>query len=147
MSQNEHGRTAVSSRAPAISRREFTRRAAFASAATTLSPAILLPVAGGSAFPEGPLPALQDPTGKPKLSPEGLLELEARVQTIFARYGKRLSEEQKADIRRLQTLLQPQLESLRAYSLANSDPPALYLKPLVEREKTPAAKPVAGTKR
>ena len=44
---------------------------------------------------------------------------------------------QKADLRRLCNLAQPPLDRLRAYALENGDGPALYLKPLVEREKNP----------
>ena len=146
MSQNEHDETVSSSGPRAITRREFTRRVAIASAATTLSPAVLVPAAK-AVFLEGSFPALQDSPDKPKPSPEGMIELEARTQLIFARYGKRFSDEQKADIRRLQRLLQPQLESLRAYGLTNGDPPALYLKPLVEREQPRATKTAAPSKR
>jgi hypothetical protein len=125
---------------PAISRRAFARRAAIASAAATLAPGALLPRAIESDPFEGTLTAIPSPQDNPKLSAEGRAEIDARVHTVLARYGKRLSGEQKADIHRLQTLLQPQLESLRAYSVSNGDSPALYLKPLVEREKRPAPK-------
>jgi hypothetical protein len=116
-----------------ISRREFARRAALASAAATLAPANLI-----SSEAVGPLsPAQQAPT-LPKLSPEGQAEVEARVQTILSQYGSRFTEAQKTDLRRLCTLAQPPLDRLRSYAIENGDPPALYLKPLVEREKKPA---------
>jgi hypothetical protein len=73
----------------------------------------------------------------PKLSPEGQTEAEARLQSILAQYGTRFSEDQKADLKRLCLLAQPPLDRLRAYALENGDAPALYLKPLVEREKKP----------
>ena len=73
----------------------------------------------------------------PKLSPESHAEAEARIQTIFAQYGSRFSDAQKADIRRLCFLAQPPLDRLRAYAVDNGDNPALYFKPLVEREKNP----------
>ncbi|HEV1994733.1 MAG TPA: hypothetical protein VGR03_10410 [Candidatus Acidoferrum sp.] len=123
---------------PAISRRAFARRAAIASAAATLAPGALLPRAIESDSFDSTLTTIQSPQDNSKLSAEGRTEVEARVHTVLTRYGKRLSGEQKVDIRRLQTLLQPQLESLRAYSVSNGDSPALYLKPLVEREKRPA---------
>ena len=63
--------------------------------------------------------------------------MEARFQTILSQYGNRFSAEQKSDIRRLCELAQPSLDRLRAYALENGDNPALYLKPLVEREKNP----------
>jgi hypothetical protein len=73
----------------------------------------------------------------PKLSPESHAEAEARLQTVLAQYGSRFSDTQKADIRRLCFLAQPPLDRLRAYALENGDSAALYLKPLVEREKNP----------
>src|SRR6266849_1443836 len=116
----------------AISRREFARRAAFVSAAASLAPSNLL----NSESLATPLQA-QQPAKTPKLSPESQAEVEARIQSIFAQYGKRFSDAQKADIRRLCAVAQPPLDRLRAYALENGDAPALYLKPLVEREKNP----------
>ena len=123
----------------AISRREFARRAAFVSAAASLAPSRLLssePVAAG-------LPA-QQPANAPKLTPEGQAEVESRIQSILARYGNRLSDAQKADIRRLATEAQPPLDRLRAFATENGDGPGLYLKPLMEREKKPALTPAAA---
>jgi hypothetical protein len=119
-----------------ISRREFARRAAFVSAAASLAPSNLL-------SPESvasPPPA-QQPPNAPKLSLEGQAEVESRIQSIFAQYGKRLSEAQKADIRRLATEAQPPLDRLRAFAIDNGDGPGLYLKPLMEREKKPSPLP------
>jgi hypothetical protein len=138
MPRNEREEDSKNPGRPAISRRAFARRAAIASAAATLAPGALLPRAFPSDSCDGALTEFQSPQDNSKLSAEGRAEVESRVQTVLARYGNRLSNEQKADIRRLQTLLQPQLESLRAYSVSNGDSPALYLKPLVEREKRPA---------
>lgn len=121
---------------PAISRREFARRAAFASAAASLAPSAIL-----AATPPAQPPA-QDPSPQsPKLSPQSQAEAEARYQTILSLYGSRFSEEQKADLHRLCIVAQPPLDRLRAYAVANGDGPALYLKPFVEREKKPAASP------
>jgi hypothetical protein len=80
----------------------------------------------------------------PKLSPESQVEVDARIQTILSQYGSRFSDEQKADIRRLCAVAQPPLDRLRAYALENGDNPALYLKPLVEREKNPLEKTRVG---
>jgi hypothetical protein len=130
-----------------ISRREFTRRAAMASAAASLTPVELLTAESAAASPEP-----QQPPDLPKLSPESQAEVEARIHAILSQHGKRLTEEQKKDIRRLCALAQPPLDRLRAYALENSDGPALYLKPLVEREKKTAsprsaAKPAAPAKK
>jgi hypothetical protein len=146
-----------------ISRREFARRAALASAPAIVVPAIaawspapqsagspLSPTAGAEATAVQVAAAFsrqtattsdanaQDPSS-PKLSAEGQAEVDARIQSILGQYGSRLSEEQKADIRRLCTVAQPPLDRLRAYRLENADGSALYLKPLVEREKRPAS--------
>ena len=142
-----------------ISRREFARRAAIASAVASMAPAAALtappsplaetataasPDSVGdfrgrpSAAPTGAaIPPPQQPANLPKLSPESQAEIDARVETIFLQYGKRFSDEQKTDLRRLCTMAQPPLDRLRAYALENGDAPALYLKPLVEREKNP----------
>ena len=115
-----------SAKSSRISRREFARRAALASAVAAVVPAVSIAT-----------PAPQQPADLPKLSPEGHAEVEARIQSIFSQYASRFSEAQKADLRRLCNLAQPPLDRLRAYALANSDGPGLYLKPLVEREKNP----------
>jgi hypothetical protein len=120
----------------AISRREFARRAAFVSAAASLAPSKFL----GPESVAAPLPA-QQPANAPKLSPEGQAEVESRIQAIFAQYGNRLSDTQKADIRRLATEAQPPLDRLRAFATDNGDGPGLYLKPLMERERKPSPKP------
>jgi hypothetical protein len=129
-----------------ISRREFARRAAMASAAASLAPVNALTAESASASPEP-----QQLPDMPKLSPEGQAEVEARIQAILGQYGSRFSEEQKTEIRRLCALAQPPLDHLRAYTMENGDGPALYLKPLVERERKPAtlraAKPAAAAKK
>lgn len=119
-----------------ISRREFARRAVLVSAAASLAPADLLRSESSAA----PLPA-QQPASAPKLSPESQAEVESRIQSIFAQYGKRLSDAQKTDIRRLATEAQPPLDRLRAFATDNGDGPGLYLKPLMEREKKPSPSP------
>lgn len=137
----------------AISRREFARSAALASAVAAVAPAaISTPAApsnehaavaaadrrGRLSDPSGKSPlAGQQPADLPKLSPESNAEAEARLQTILSQYGTRFSDAQKSDLRRLCHLAQPPLDHLRAYALENGDSPALYLKPLVEREKNP----------
>ena len=122
-----------------ISRREFARRAAIASAMASVAPAAAL--ASPAATPPA---APQQPSEMPKLTPESHAEVEARIQAIFGQYGGRFSEQQKADLRRLCGLAQPPLDRLRAYALENGDNPALYLKPLVEREKNPLEKTRVG---
>ncbi len=139
------GKTTNEKPAKGISRREFARRAAIASAVASWAP--VQAVAAAPSLPPAqaaqPSQAQQTPQvpALPKLAPEGQAEVEARVQAILSQYGERFSDEQKTDIRRLCTAVQPSLDRLRAYAVANGDGPALYLKPLVEREKKPAAPP------
>jgi len=124
----------------AISRREFARRAAMVSAAASLAPADLL---SAKILPASTL-APQSSTS-PTLSPESQIEADARIQSILAQYGSRLSDAQKADLTRLSNAAQPMLDRLRAYPVGNSDGTGLYLKPLIEREKKPPVP--AGAKR
>ncbi len=119
-----------------ISRREFARRAAFVSAAASLAPSNLLTIA-----PLAPPLLAQQPANAPKLSPEGQAEVESRIQAIFAQYGTRLTDAQKADLRRLATETQSTLDRLRAFATDNGDGSGLYLKPLIEREKKPSQTP------
>jgi hypothetical protein len=120
-----------------LSRREFARQAALGTAAVSAS---LLPIPelrpAGATRPPAQLPA-----GAPRLSPQSQAEADARYQSILAQYPDRFSDAQKADLKRLCVVLQPQLDRLRAWPVANSDQPALYLKPLIEREKKSNAAP------
>lgn len=118
-----------------ISRREFARRAAIVSAAGALRPfdSVISPESGAH------VDAPQEPPGAPKISGESRAEAEARYEAIIKEYGDRFSGDQKKDLRRLCYIQQPQLERLRAFAVQNDDSPALYLKPLVERDKKPAA--------
>jgi hypothetical protein len=133
-----------------ISRREFARRAAIASAVAAVAPAASIATTAAppkepanvaadrrEGFSDPTSNAPQQPADLPKLSPEGRAEVEARIQSIFSQYASRFSEAQKADLRRLCNLAQPPLDRLRAYALENGDGPGLYLKPLLEREKNP----------
>ena len=124
----------------AISRREFARRAAIASAAASIAPADIL----ASEKISTPGESQQSPAA-PKLSAESQTEAEARFQNIISQFGDRLSDDQKADLKRLCYLAQPPLDRLRAFALENGDGPALYLKPLVEREKKVAPATPAQT--
>jgi hypothetical protein len=115
-----------------ISRREFARRAAIVSAAS-LAPANLLS-AGVLPVP----PQTQQPPVPASLSQESQAEVESRIQALLSKYGSRFSEAQKTDLRRLCKEAQPMLDRLRAYPTENGDGPALYLRPLMEREKKPS---------
>jgi hypothetical protein len=132
-----------------LSRREFAQRAALLSAAAPFIPA-------SSALAEQTInPTLaQQPTApaatsavpaaqsnEPKLSPEGQKESDARCQSILSSFGDRFNDQERATVRTLCVFLQPSLEHLRAFHMDNGENPALYLKPLVEREKKPLGIP------
>lgn len=123
-----------------ISRRQFARRAALLSATASLAPAACV---FADSLPAAP--ALQAIETHPHLSPESQAEAEARYQQILSQYASRFSTEDKATVQQTNLTMQTSLDKVRAYSLENGDGPALYLKPLVEREKrkpvTPAGAP------
>jgi len=128
-----------------VSRREFARRtAALGTAAASTS---LLPLAGFLAVPGQPAASGQTPPSAPKLSPESQAEADSRYQAILAQYPDRFSDAQKTDLKRLCIFLQPSLDHIRAYTVANGDLPSLYLKPLVDREKKPGASTAAPSAR
>jgi hypothetical protein len=121
-----------------ISRRQFARRAALVSAGASIVPAARM-------FAESPVVAAQQPAGThPNLTPESHAEAEARYEQILSQYGSRFSAEEKTSLREMNLVTQESLDKVRAYPLENGDGPALYLKPLVEREKKPAQAPAAG---
>jgi hypothetical protein len=118
-----------------VSRREFARRAAIGAASATLLPLTeFVPSAEATA----------SPGSDAKLSPQSQAEAESRFQAILQQYPERFSDGQKADLKRLTLALQPSLDHLRAYAISNSDLPALYLKPLVDRDKMPSTRPAAA---
>jgi hypothetical protein len=100
-----------------ISRRDFARTVGAAAGAA------LLPVrAHGDEKPKAPPGAPPPPPSK--LPEASQAEAEARVQTIVARYGARLSPAERADLQRLSQEAQLQLDKLRAYAVDASDEPA-----------------------
>jgi hypothetical protein len=118
-----------------FSRREFARRAALGAATAAMLP--LREIVQDTTAPTAQ-PA-QTPMNAPRLSPPSQAEADFRFQAILNQYPDRFSEAQKTDLRRLCVLLQPPLDRIRAYGISNGDLPALYLKPLVDRDKKPAA--------
>jgi hypothetical protein len=122
-----------------FSRRQFARRAALFSASASMAPA-------ASVFADtlqSP-PAPQNAPTHPKLPAESQAEAEARYQQILAQYGSRFSAEEKTSLREMNLVTQESLDKVRAFALQNGDAPALYLKPLVEREKKPVQPPAAA---
>lgn len=120
-----------------ISRRQFATRAVLGAVSAAAPPSLSPLACEPAASSKDP----QLPAGAPELSAQSQAEAEARLQAIFAQYPDRFSDAQKTDLKRLCFVLQPQLDQLRAWPVANSDAPALYLKPLVEVEKKTNAAP------
>src|SRR3954466_3788543 len=88
-----------------------------------------------------------------KLSASAQAEVEMKVGSIFRKYGDRLSDEQKADIRRIMAESQEGLEKMRAFKVENGDQPAdafhayrAEQKPGATREKPGAAQKNSSTK-
>lgn len=130
-----------------ISRRGFARRAALVSANATLLPIGMI---AGPKTSKGT--ATQLPDNFPKLSPEGQAEAESRYQMVLSKYASRLTEAEKNTARMACFFAQPGLQRLREFPLTNGDIPALFLKPIVEREKTapvkqPSSMPTAAAKK
>ena len=137
MKSNRRRKQTARSEESGLSRREFARGATVAAAAIAVIPGGALAAVALTALP-------QQPAGEgPKLSPAAMAEVEAKVAEILRRYGNRLDEAQKADIRRLVRETQAQLEALRAFPLENSDEPATILHlpgpPARRAPATPAA--------
>jgi hypothetical protein len=114
-----------------LSRREFAQRAAMLSATAALVPAEIYPPAAIAAT------AALSAQDAAKLPAEGQAEAEARYQQILSLYGSRFDDQQRASMKKMCEEFQPMLERIRGFQMTNGDAPALYLKPLVEREKKP----------
>ena len=97
-----------------LSRRDFARAAAVTAATTAL------PVASKAAA-EPQLAEMLESTHAAQLSPAA----DAQYQAILAKYGKRLSDEQKTELKRLITQAQKTSDALRAFPLRNSNEPAM----------------------
>jgi hypothetical protein len=99
-----------------LSRREFTHCVAMA-AATAVVPK---PSIGDERAPHSGEPQTASSQAAP-LTPDA----EAQFQSILTRYGKRFSDEQKTDLRRLVAQAQKASATLRSFPLENSDEPAM----------------------
>ena|SRR5436190_6356478 len=93
-----------------ISRRSFARSAAIAATAAAVIPAAIAQTP--------PAPAA------PSLPPSSQAEVDARVQWIFTKYGSRLNDAERADIKRLIAGGQPDIDAMRAYAIDNALAPA-----------------------
>jgi hypothetical protein len=105
-----------------FSRRDFARSAALAAATAAVLPHDLL-AQQEKAAAKPP----EKPPEKPKLSPELQAEAEARIQNLLRKYGDRLTDDQKAEVRKNITEGMSGVEKLRAFPLDNADEPATVL--------------------
>jgi hypothetical protein len=101
----------------AISRRDFARSAAMAAASAACLPSDLLAAPPAPARPGGDA-----------ATPEAEAEVDAKVQAILRKYGERLSEAEKAEMRRLVIEGQKPLVRMRGFALDNADQPANVMK-------------------
>jgi hypothetical protein len=112
-----------------LNRRSFAVGAAAAAATALISPGEALEQAQSAATP-----ATQKElehkfeAAMAKLSPAAQAEVQAKIASIFRKYGDRLTDEQKADIRRAMAEAQDGLEKMRAFALENGDQPATVFK-------------------
>jgi len=111
-----------------LTRREFAATALLTGAAAT----IVGTTSAAATFSQTAATA-------PPLPPPSQSESDLRLQTILTLYNPRFSEAQKSDLKKICNSTQTTLDHLRAYKTANSDDPALHLKPLIEHEKKPLA--------
>jgi len=107
-----------------LSRREFAKAAALTTAAA-LVPVDLIAQQQKPATEAKPP---EKPPETPKLSAASQAEADLAYETIMRKYGSRLSDEQKKDIKRLIVSQQGVLDKLRTFPVSNSDQPATVLR-------------------
>lgn len=104
-----------------VSRRDFARAAALAATAAVL-PSDLI----AQEQKTGPKQPPQ-PDQKAKLSPELQAEADTRIQNLLRKYGDRLTDDQKAEVRKNITEGMEGVAKMRAFALGNADEPATVL--------------------
>jgi hypothetical protein len=67
-------------------------------------------------------------------------EVEARIHWIFTKYGSRLNDEQRADIRRIIAAGQPAIDAMRAFPLGNEVGPPVPFRVYSGKRIRPRAK-------
>jgi hypothetical protein len=107
-----------------ISRRDFARRTALAASAACL-PALL---------PDAVVEA-QDAL----LSAAGQAEVDVTVATIIRKFGDRMTDAQKLDVRRVVTGNQKGLDAMRIFAPDNADQPGNVLKIYPDAPAGPAS--------
>jgi hypothetical protein len=67
-------------------------------------------------------------------------EVEARINWVFTKYGSRLNDEQRADIRRIIAGGQGTIDAMRAYPLGNDVAPPVPFRVYSSKRRRPRAK-------
>lgn len=115
----------------ALSRRDFAVQVATIAAAAMAAPTTLM--AEPAQKPAKPAKTASAPQrGRPALGSVDQAEVEANYDAMIARYGSRLSEEQKKRAHADLVAMQRGLGPLRAFPLENGDEPAENYVPLFE---------------
>lgn len=118
-----------------LSRREFARSVTIAAVAASIPVQLGAQQTEALTAPAPPKPVVPSSDQRePQLSPVARAEAESKIQNIFRKYSDRLSEEQKADIRKSMLQAQEALEKVRAFPLENRDEPAAVFRPLTGKE-------------
>lgn len=132
-----------------LGRRQFALGAAAAATTALISKGNALPIDTLASAVAGEGQSLEAQTleqktraAMAKLSARAQAEVEMKVASIFRKYGDRLSDEQKADIRRIMAESQEGLEKMRAFKLENGDQPADAFRAYRPEEKSVVSKPV-----
>ena len=137
-----------------LGRRQFTLGAAATALAlpgkAVLGKALpndLLPQAAAGAGQSPDIQSLDKKTraAMAKLSASAQAQVEMKVASIFRKYGDRLNDEQKADIRRIMAESQEGLEKMRAFKLENGDQPADAFRAYRAEEHASATKPAKAS--
>jgi hypothetical protein len=110
-------------RAP-LSRRDFARQVATIAAAAVAAPAALVAEPRQKGAEHAKLASAPAREGAPALPAPDQAEIDAKYDAMIARYGSRLTQEQKKQARESLEFMQRGLEPLRAFPLDNGDEPA-----------------------
>jgi hypothetical protein len=103
-----------------LSRREFAKAAALTTAAMWVPSEL----AAQEQKPAPQAAKAESSPETPKLSAASQAEADMAYEMLMRKYGRRFSEEQKKDIKRLVMLQQSSLDKLRAVAVDNGDQPA-----------------------
>jgi hypothetical protein len=103
-----------------ISRRQFGRNAAIATAALS-APALVAVAATPAEAAPGPQTKAEPLRG---LSAEQVADVDAKLANILRKYGDRFTAGQKAHLRRILAQNERLLAPVRAFHVENGDPPA-----------------------